>query len=113
MPIPTSKEPSHRHKLTEVMAILNKSKLVLYQSDNPQPILPQYRPMQVAVVCLYREQELYWDSPLVSTEDGFKYISIPTQHRSNTIIETYLYIRPFGTYWLYISTLHANLPQYK
>ena len=38
----------HRHKLTEVMAILNKSKLVLYQSDNPQPILPQYRPMQVA-----------------------------------------------------------------
>ena len=87
--------------------------LVLYQSDNPQPILPQYRPIHLAFPFLHREQVIYWDSPLVSTEDGFKYISIPTQHRSNTVIETYLYIRPFGTYWLYIGTLHANLPQYK
>ena len=39
------------------------------QSANTRPILPQYRPIHLAVVCLYKEQDLYWDPPLVSTED--------------------------------------------
>ena len=49
------RQQSHWHKLIEFMAFRNKFKLVLkelalYLSDNPQPILPQYRPMQVANV---------------------------------------------------------------
>ena len=50
------RQQSHWHKLIEFMAFWNKFKLVLkklallYLSDNPQPILPQYRPMQVANV---------------------------------------------------------------
>ena len=48
------KQQSHWHKLIEFMAFRNKFKLVLkelalYLSDNPQSILPQYQPMQVAI----------------------------------------------------------------
>ena len=67
------KQQSHWHKLIEFMAFRNKFKLVLkelalYLSDNPQSILPQYQPMQVAIgqcvqciltfdTCISR----YWD----------------------------------------------------
>ena len=48
------KQQIHWHKLIEFMAFRNKFKLVLkelalYLSDNPQSILPQYQPMQVAI----------------------------------------------------------------
>ena len=52
-------------------------------------------PIHLAVVFLYREQELYWDPPLVSTEDDFTPIpktpilsqtctNLSTHHQSTT-----------------------------
>ena len=68
--------------------------LILYQSDNPQPILPQYRPIHLAFPFFYKEQELYWDPPLVSTEDDFTGQTVSHQAWNNAPIHQFITISP-------------------
>ena len=68
--------------------------LVLYQSDNPQPILPQYRPMHLAFPFLYGEQVIYWDPLLVSTEDDFTGQTVSHQAWNNAPIHQFITIPP-------------------
>ena len=95
------KQQSHWHKLIEFMAFRNKFKLVLkelalYLSDNPQSILPQYQPMQVAIgqcvqciltfdTCIGRYWDMDWrigrwltvfSVPVVDKWQGYGIVSV-------------------------------------
>ena len=64
------------------------------QSTNTCPSNANSHPIHLANVCLYREQVIYWDPPLVSAEDDFTGQTVSHQTWNNAPIHQFITIPP-------------------